>query len=93
VKPGIHPEYRPVIFKDAAAGFAILTRSTMKSDRTERWDDGQEYPVVSIEISSASHPFWSGTQRLIDSAGRIQKFRARYAGLSMSPTHSQDGAA
>lgn len=90
MKPDIHPEYRPVIFKDAAAGFAILTRSTMKSDRTERWEDGHEYPVVSVEISSASHPFWSGTQRLIDSAGRIQKFRERYGSKNRTDVKEGD---
>ncbi|MDX2705900.1 type B 50S ribosomal protein L31 [Streptomyces sp. PA03-6a] len=78
MKPGIHPDYRPVVFRDRAADFAFLTRSTMTSDRTVVWEDGNTYPVVDVEISSASHPFYTGTARVVDTAGRVERFRRRY---------------
>ncbi|MBN3929690.1 type B 50S ribosomal protein L31 [Streptomyces fenghuangensis] len=78
MKPGIHPAYRPVVFRDRSAGFAFLTRSTMTSDRTIEWEDGNTYPVVDVEISSASHPFYTGTQRVLDTAGRVERFERRY---------------
>lgn len=79
MKPGIHPDYHPVVFRDKSANFAFLTQSTATSARTIDWEDGQTYPVIDVDISSASHPFWTGKSRLIDTAGRVEKFRARYA--------------
>ncbi|WP_061295419.1 type B 50S ribosomal protein L31 [Herbidospora cretacea] len=79
MKKGIHPEYRPVVFRDPSAGFAILTRSTVRSDKTVEWEDGQTYPVVDVDVSSASHPFYTGKSRVVDSAGRVERFRRRYA--------------
>ncbi|GAA5179419.1 type B 50S ribosomal protein L31 [Rugosimonospora acidiphila] len=79
MKRDIHPAYRPVVFRDRSADFAFLTRSTATSGQTIEWTDGNTYPVIDVEISSASHPFWTGRQRLIDSAGRVEKFRAKYA--------------
>ncbi|GAA0256840.1 type B 50S ribosomal protein L31 [Cryptosporangium japonicum] len=79
MKPGIHPEYRPVVFRDRSADEAFLTRSTVSTDRTIEWADGNTYPLVEVDISSASHPFYTGKQRILDSAGRVEKFRARYA--------------
>jgi large subunit ribosomal protein L31 len=78
VKPGIHPEYRPVVFRDRAADYAFLTRSTATSDKTIAWEDGNTYPVIDVEISSASHPFYTGTQRVLDTAGRVERFERRY---------------
>jgi large subunit ribosomal protein L31 len=78
MKPEIHPDYHPVVFRDRSANFAFLTRSTATSDRTVQWDDGNTYPVVDVEVSSASHPFYTGTARVVDSAGRIERFRRRY---------------
>ncbi|MFF9689503.1 type B 50S ribosomal protein L31 [Streptomyces sp. NPDC014623] len=78
MKPGIHPAYRPVVFRDKAADFAFLTRSTLTSDRTVEWEDGITYPVVDVEISSASHPFYTGTARVLDTAGRVERFERRY---------------
>ncbi|MER8045647.1 type B 50S ribosomal protein L31 [Streptomyces sp. NPDC094032] len=78
MKPGIHPAYRPVVFRDKAGGFAFLTRSTLTSDRTVEWEDGRSYPVVDVEISSASHPFYTGTARVLDTAGRVERFEKRY---------------
>ncbi|MFD3644647.1 type B 50S ribosomal protein L31 [Streptomyces griseus] len=78
MKPGIRPSYGPVVFRDKAADFAFLTRSTMTSDRTVAWEDGNTYPVVDVEISSASHPFYTGTARVLDTAGRVERFERRY---------------
>ncbi|TXC99806.1 type B 50S ribosomal protein L31 [Streptomyces sp. ISID311] len=78
MKPGIHPEYRLVVFRDSAGDFAFLTRSTATSDRTVEWEDGNTYPVIDVEISSASHPFYTGTQRVLDTAGRVERFQRRY---------------
>ncbi|PIQ85534.1 MAG: 50S ribosomal protein L31 [Candidatus Omnitrophica bacterium CG11_big_fil_rev_8_21_14_0_20_45_26] len=78
MKKDIHPDYRFVVFKDTGADFAILTRSTAKSNETIKWEDGQVYPLIRLEISSASHPFFTGQQKLIDTAGRIEKFKKKY---------------
>ncbi|MEV1155137.1 type B 50S ribosomal protein L31 [Micromonospora chokoriensis] len=79
MKPGIHPDYRPVVYRDKGADFAFLTRSTATSDQTIEWPDGNTYPVIDVPTSSASHPFWTGRQRLLDTAGRVEKFRRKYA--------------
>ncbi|MBW0255212.1 type B 50S ribosomal protein L31 [Cellulomonas sp. PS-H5] len=81
MKQGIHPEYRPVVFRDVSADFAFLTRSTITSEKTVEWEDGRTYPVVDVDVSSASHPFYTGRSRVLDTAGRVEKFRQRY-GLS-----------
>ena len=72
----IHPHYREVIFRDG--DFAILTRSTIATDQSGVWTDGKTYPVVNVDISSASHPFYTGQQRLVDTAGRIERFNEKY---------------
>jgi large subunit ribosomal protein L31 len=77
MKHGIHPDYHPVVFQDATTGEAFLTRSTITSSRTIEWQ-GQTYPLVVVDISSASHPFWTGSRRHIDTAGQVEKFRRRY---------------
>jgi large subunit ribosomal protein L31 len=78
MKTGIHPDYHPVVFRDRSAGFAFLTRSTAISDRTVRWEDGNTYTVIDVEVSSASHPFYTGSARVVDTAGRVERFRRRY---------------
>ncbi|GHF52937.1 50S ribosomal protein L31 type B 2 [Kitasatospora xanthocidica] len=78
MKPGIHPSYRPVVFRDKVGGLAFLTRSTVGSDRTVEWEDGRTYPVIDVETSSASHPFYTGQSRVMDTAGRVERFRRRY---------------
>ena len=78
MKPSIHPDYRPVVFRDASADFSFLTRSTATSERTLTWTDGQEYPVIDVEVSSASHPFYTGQSKVLDTAGRVERFRRRY---------------
>jgi large subunit ribosomal protein L31 len=79
MKQGIHPVYREVIYRDVASDFAFLTRSTAHPKETEVWEDGKEYPVVKIEVSSASHPFFTGKHRLLDTAGRVERFNQKYA--------------
>lgn len=78
MKPSIHPDYRPVVFRDASADFSFLTRSTATSERTITWTDGQEYPVIDVEVSSASHPFYTGQSKVLDTAGRVERFHRRY---------------
>ena len=78
MKQAIHPDYHPVVYRDRAANFAFLTRSTATSERTITWEDGRTYPVVDVEISSASHPFYTGQARVLDTAGRVEQFRRRY---------------
>ena len=82
MKQGIHPDYREVVFQDEDAGFAFLTRSTIKTNETIQWEDGNEYPLVKLEISSASHPFFTGKQKLVDSTGRVERFKQRYGSTS-----------
>jgi large subunit ribosomal protein L31 len=78
MKKDLHPtEYRPVVFQDAGAGFAFLTSSTAKSDQTIKWEDGNEYPLIQVHISSASHPFYTGKEKLLDTEGRVDRFKAR----------------
>ncbi|WP_150237917.1 type B 50S ribosomal protein L31 [Nocardiopsis quinghaiensis] len=78
MKPGTHPDYHPVVFRDRAGDFAILTRSTAVSDKTIEWSDGNTYPLIDVEISSASHPFYTGQTRVVDTAGRVERFQRRY---------------
>ncbi|SJM53050.1 type B 50S ribosomal protein L31 [Gulosibacter sp. 10] len=78
MKANIHPDYDYVVFNDLASGEKFLTRSTVKSEKTIEFE-GATYPVVDVEISSASHPFYTGKQRIMDSAGRVEKFKNRYA--------------
>ena len=80
MKKDIHPKYRPVVFQDVSADFAFLTRSTMNSKDTIKWEDGKEYPLVRVDISSASHPFFTGKQKFVDTAGRVEKFQRKFAG-------------
>ena len=77
MKPDIHPDYHPVVFQDATTGKAFLTRSTLTSSRTVDWD-GRTYPLVIVDVTADSHPFWTGNQRILDSAGQVEKFRKRY---------------
>ena len=81
MKTDIHPEYAPIVFRDLASGTTFLTRSTATSEKTIEWEDGSTYPVIDVEISSASHPFYTGKQRIMDSAGRVEKFNTRYKGF------------
>ena len=80
MKEGIHPKnYRLVVFKDMSNGHAFLSRSAAPSKETVKWEDGNEYPLVKLEISHMSHPYYTGKMKLIDTAGRVDKFKTRYA--------------
>lgn len=78
MKQGIHPDYHQVVFRDRGADFAFLTRSTATSAETVEWEDGRTYPVIDVQISSASHPFWTGKSRVLDDEGRVAKFYKKY---------------
>lgn len=78
MKKDIHPkDYRQVIFDDSTSGKRFLIASTIATTKTDKWDDGKEYPVFNVEISSASHPFYTGHAKVIDTAGRVEKFKSR----------------
>jgi large subunit ribosomal protein L31 len=78
MKTNLHPtDYRPVVVRDTAADFAFLTKSTVKTDKTIKWEDGNEYPLLEVYISSASHPFYTGNETLLDTEGRVDRFKAR----------------
>ncbi|HNX25982.1 MAG TPA: type B 50S ribosomal protein L31 [Phycisphaerae bacterium] len=79
MKKGIHPEYRPVVFVDVASGTKYVTRSTVKS-KDKVTVDGVEYPMVKVDISAASHPFYTGQQKFLDTAGRVEKFTKKFGG-------------
>ena len=79
MKKDIHPNYRLVVFQDNSANFSFLTRSTVRTRETIKWEDGKEYPLYKLDISSASHPFYTGQQVFVDTAGRVDKFQQRLA--------------
>jgi large subunit ribosomal protein L31 len=79
MKKDLHPQYREVVFHDTSSDFKFITRSTMNSSETVTMEDGKTYPVVKVEVSSASHPFYTGKNLFVDTAGRIDKFKQRYA--------------
>ena len=78
MKKDIHPNYRPVVFQDTSADFAFLTKSTVETKETITWTDGKEYPLVRVDISSQSHPFYTGKQNIVDTAGRVDRFKRKY---------------
>ncbi|OWK40949.1 type B 50S ribosomal protein L31 [Fimbriiglobus ruber] len=78
MKKGIHPAYRPVVFLDHGANFKFLSSSTVACDETIQWEDGKEYPLYRVEISSASHPFFTGKMKLLDITGRVEKFQKKF---------------
>lgn len=88
MKTGTHPEYHPVIFLDTASNHAILSRSTIdtKGRETMKWEDGNEYPVVKVEVSSESHSFYTGKQKIVDTAGRVERFKRKYTSRSKKKT-------
>lgn len=86
MKPDIHPSYRPVVFQDTSSDFKFLTKSTIETSDTIEWEDGNTYPLAKVEISSASHPFYTGKQILVDTTGRVERFRKRYGDLGPAST-------
>ena len=81
MKQNTHPKYEAIVFNDLASGTKFLTRSTATSKKTIEWEDGNTYPIIDVEISSESHPFYTGKQRIMDSAGRVERFNARFSGF------------
>ena len=78
MKAGIHPEYRDVVFQDVTSDFKILPRSTLSSKETTKREDGNEYPLIKVEVPSSSHPFYTGQNKIMDTSGRVDRFRKRY---------------
>lgn len=83
MKKDLHPNFRDVVFKDISCGFSFLGKSTMSSAEMIKWEDGKEYPLLKVEISSASHPFFTGKQRVMDTEGRIDRFNKKYGTPSL----------
>ena len=79
MKADIHPNYKEVVFQDLSSDFAFLTRSTLTSKEKVKWTDGNEYTLIKVDITSASHPFYTGKQKVMDTGGRVDRFRKRYA--------------
>ncbi|MBW3470407.1 type B 50S ribosomal protein L31 [Arthrospiribacter ruber] len=79
MKKDIHPNYRDVVFYDTSSEYKFITKSTIETSETITWEDGKEYPVYKIEVSSNSHPFYTGKKMILDTAGRVEKFNRRYA--------------
>lgn len=79
MRKDIHPEYRPVVFKDTGADFSFMTRSTIQTSETIEWSDGNTYPLKRVDISAASHPFFTGQMKIVDTAGRVDRYNRRYA--------------
>lgn len=78
MQDSIHPDYHSVVFHDIGADFKFLTKSTMKSKESIKWEDGNTYPLITVDISAASHPFFTGKMKLLDAAGRVEKFQKKY---------------
>lgn len=81
MKADIHPKYQEVVFQDVSTDFSFLTRSTISTKEKIKWEDGNEYPLVKVEISSASHPFYTGKQKIVDTAGRVEKFNQKFGAM------------
>ena len=90
MKSDIHPEYRPVVFQDMSAGTSFITRSTITTSDTVTWEDGNEYPLAKVEISSESHPFFTGTMKIVDTAGRVERFEKRYGRRKSAEAPAED---
>ena len=90
MKSDIHHEYRPVVFQDMSAGTSFITRSTITTSDTVTWEDGNEYPLAKVEISSESHPFFTGTMKIVDTAGRVERFEKRYGRRKSAAAPAED---
>jgi len=93
LKTEIHPDYQSVIFLDTSCDFKILSRSTLKAEETMEWEDGNSYPVIRVEVSSASHPFYTGKKQMVlDRGGRIEQFQRRYGGKEAEAAPAEEAA-
>ena len=94
MKKNLHPtDYRPVVFQDTSSGFSFLTKSTAATQEKIKWEDGQEYPLIKVHISSASHPFFTGEEKIVDVEGRVDKFKARAMAAEKARQAKVDAAA
>lgn len=78
MKDDIHPDYRPVVFQDTSSGTTFITRSTIRTKDKIKWEDGKEYPLVKVDVSATSHPYFTGKMKFLDTAGRVEKFQKKY---------------
>ena len=90
MRKDIHPDYRAVVFLDVSSDFKVLTKSTVKAEETIKWEDGNEYPLYKVEISSESHPFFTGTMKIVDTAGRVERFEKRYGRRKSTDAPAED---
>jgi large subunit ribosomal protein L31 len=93
MKPGIHPHYRYVVFQDTSSGDRFLTRSTIETADTIEWEDGETYPLAKVEISAFTHPFFTGQMKIVDTAGRVERFERRYGKRRKSAKAPAEGGA
>ena len=93
MRKDIHPEYREVLFHDTSVDAYFLVRSTLQTDQTKEWTDGNTYPYCPLDVSSASHPFYTGKQKLVDTGGRIDRFRKRFGNKSKVGTAGEEAPA
>lgn len=91
MKAGIHPDYHPVVFEDSSTGNQFLTRSTATSERTVRWSDGHTYPLLVVDVTADSHPFWTGANRVLDTQGRVERFERKYGRRARGTRAGQEG--
>ena len=92
MKPGIHPTYRYVVFQDTSSGDTMLTKSTIDTSETTTWTDGNEYPLAKVEISAFTHPFFTGQMKIVDTAGRVERFERRYGRRKGAAADGAEGA-
>ena len=92
MKEGIHPTYREVVVHDLSCDFKFITRSTVQTKETIKWTDGKEYPLYKLDTSSESHPFFTGKQKLVDTAGRVEKFRQKFGAKTGKSAKSETAA-
>jgi large subunit ribosomal protein L31 len=90
MKKEIHPNYREVVFLDVSIDYSFMTKSTVRTSDTVKWKDGKDYPLYKLDTSSESHPFYTGTQKMVDTAGRVEKFRQKFGSKKGTKTQSKN---
>jgi large subunit ribosomal protein L31 len=90
MKKDIHPNYREVVFLDVSIDYSFMTKSTVRTSDTVKWKDGKDYPLYKLDTSSESHPFYTGTQKMVDTAGRVEKFRQKFGSKKGTKTQSKN---
>jgi large subunit ribosomal protein L31 len=90
MKKDIHPNYRDVVFLDVSIDYSFMTKSTVRTSDTVKWKDGKDYPLYKLDTSSESHPFYTGTQKMVDTAGRVEKFRQKFGSKKGTKTQPKN---